>query len=257
MSTSLQERIKVLRESIGLSRSLMSDKTGIPAQTFASIELRGRSPSGETLQKIAESMPEFACWLLTEEDAPLAGQFSPLELHNDNQAYQIVDVIDARDMDQMVVKTSAIEKAVFLVTGNVPVSPKVKRLATSYLHRSDIGYWSNEPFTGGINTNFGTAILLVLKPRRANVEKFRRAVLVQDDSFDLLEIEKKGGIFGLLKDLKVWFDQHAIRRFEIKSVNRLALHVIEFGLVELKSTDIHEAPESSKKSFEIWCESFL
>jgi transcriptional regulator with XRE-family HTH domain len=256
MSTSLQERIKKLRESIGLSRNLMSDKTGIPAQTFASIELRGRSPSGETLQKIAESMPEFACWLLTEEDAPLAGQYSPLELHKENQAYQIIDVIDARDLDQTIVKPTSIEKAIFLITGNVPISPKVKRLATSYLHSSNIGYWSDKPFTDGINTNFGTAILLVLKTRRANTEKFKRAILVQDGSFDLLDIERKDCIYGLLKELKAWFETHSIRRFEVKSVNRLTLNVIESGLVELKTVDIHDAPESAKKSFELWCESF-
>ncbi len=253
MSTrTLQERIKILRESLGLTRNGMEERTGIPAQTFASIELRGRSPGGETLQKLAESLPCYALWLLIGEDAPLAGQFSPIktseDLDNESLAYQIIDVID-RNLDQSIVKPTTIEKVVFLQTADVPVSSKIKRLLnTAIYHRGKYA----QPIVE--NANSGTAVLLIVTG--TNPSGFKRAVLVKDGSFDLHEIEQKDGIFGLLGDMKRWFENNGIRRFEIAAVNHQTLATLERETDELKLADIYQAPASVNTSFKMWCEAF-
>lgn len=248
----VQDRIKILRESLGLTRDRMEERTGIPAQTFASIELRGRNPGGETLQKLTESLPYYTLWLMTGEDAPLAGQFSPIktneDLNNESIAYQIIDVID-RNLDQSIVKPSMIEKVIFLQTEDVPVSEKVKRLLnTTIYHRKKFA----QPVAEG--ESFGTAVLMVVGG--TNSSGFKRAVLVKDGSFDLHEIEQKDGIFGLLRDMKCWFEINRIRRFEIAAVNHQTLAALERETDELKLADIYPASYSVNTSFKMWCAAF-
>jgi transcriptional regulator with XRE-family HTH domain len=246
------ERIARLRDSLGLTRERFEEITQISRNTIRAIETKGVTPRSDVLVKISQAWPCYALWLLTGEDAPLAGQFSPIktseDLDNESLAYQIIDVID-RNLDQSIVKPSTIEKVIFLQTADVPVSDKIKRLLnTTIYHRGKFA----QPIVE--NANFGTAVLLVVSG--TNPAGFKRAVLVKDGSFDLNEIEQKDGIFGLLGDIKRWFESNGIRRFEIAAVSHQTLAALERETEELKLADIYQAPASVNTSFKMWCEAF-
>jgi len=244
----IYERISELRGCLGLTRERFEGLTQVSRNTLRAIETKGVTPGSDVLVKISKVWPCYALWLLTGEDAPLAGQLSPVRrdesLNNESMAYQIVDVID-RDLDRTIVKSSEIEEIIFLQTGGFPISSKVERLINESIYQRKNLVTSSD--------NFGTAILLIAGKNSAG---FKRAVLVKDGSFDLREIEQKDGIYGLLGDIKRWCDTNGIRRFQVAGVNHLALAVLEHSSSELKLEDIHPASESVSRSFKMWQEAF-
>jgi transcriptional regulator with XRE-family HTH domain len=252
MSMEIFEKIAKLRASLGLTRERFGEAVDISVNTIRAIETKGVTPKSDVLEKIVARWPCYALWLLTEEDAPLAGQFSPVEkigdLEYENVAYEIIDVID-RNLDQTIVKAESIEKVIFLQTCDVPTSDKVERiLNTTVYHLGKIGRRENQ------DVEFGTSVLLVIKGLSRG--GFKRGVLVKSGYFDIREIESKEGIHGVINDFKIWFEKNGIKEFEINSVNVKTLWAIESELNELKISDLYSAPEEAMKSFNVWCESF-
>lgn len=50
-------RIRKIREEAGLTREQFAELTGIPVNTLAGYEVRGKDPTGSNLEKIALSFP--------------------------------------------------------------------------------------------------------------------------------------------------------------------------------------------------------
>lgn len=74
---SLSERIRAIREAEGLGRKAFADMTGIPIRTIEGIEQKDRVPSGDVLEKVAQTWPKYAYWLITGLTMPAAGHISP------------------------------------------------------------------------------------------------------------------------------------------------------------------------------------
>lgn len=67
MSIPVGEKIRIVRESLGMGRAEFSRKTGIPKETLIGTELRGSEPRAGILIAIATQWPQFAAYLLTDE----------------------------------------------------------------------------------------------------------------------------------------------------------------------------------------------
>ncbi|HEX7048151.1 MAG TPA: helix-turn-helix transcriptional regulator [Gammaproteobacteria bacterium] len=64
MST-INERIRILRESTGLGRTLFSRKHDLKLSTLAAIETGRRKPGADIIEKIVLGYPEYCFWLIT------------------------------------------------------------------------------------------------------------------------------------------------------------------------------------------------
>lgn len=60
------ERIRLIRESLGMGRQEFADKTGIAKGTLIRTEQGQNSPQVAVLLKIAELWPQFAAYLLLD-----------------------------------------------------------------------------------------------------------------------------------------------------------------------------------------------
>ena len=60
------EKIRSVRESLGMGRQEFADKTGIAKGTLIRTEQGQNSPQVNVLLKIAELWPEYAAYLLTD-----------------------------------------------------------------------------------------------------------------------------------------------------------------------------------------------
>lgn len=67
MSIPVGEKIRNVREILGLGRAEFSQKTGIPKDTLIGAELGRREPKAGILIAIAQQWPEYAAYLLTDE----------------------------------------------------------------------------------------------------------------------------------------------------------------------------------------------
>lgn len=261
MSIDLQQKIKTLRDGLGLTRQGMSDLTGIPAQTFASIELRGRSPGGETLQKICCIWPAHALWLMTNETELLAGQIDPSMKSSQADAFQIVDSVDARNLDQIIINPKHIKEAIFLQSVGDDFSISIAGENTviessgQVNRKFDAGGKKRDSFVFGVPQHFGTAILLVLSKRENR--GFSRVVLVKDDCFDLKESISNGAKSNTFLAVQNWFKDTGINKFDIGTVHYKTLRILESESDELKISDIYpSADDDAIKSLVEWRKSF-
>ncbi|MES1983222.1 MAG: helix-turn-helix transcriptional regulator [Pseudomonadota bacterium] len=67
MSTPIGEKIRNVREALGMGRQEFVDKTGIPKGTLIGIEQGNREPKAGILIAIAQAWPEYAAYLLSDE----------------------------------------------------------------------------------------------------------------------------------------------------------------------------------------------
>ncbi|MFC3681413.1 helix-turn-helix domain-containing protein [Bacterioplanoides pacificum] len=77
MSNLLPEKIRLIRDSNGMSRQAFADEIGISARTIEGIENKGKTPGGDVLLKVAKRWPMYALWLLTDSVEP-PSQLKPL-----------------------------------------------------------------------------------------------------------------------------------------------------------------------------------
>ncbi|WP_420592116.1 helix-turn-helix transcriptional regulator [Bacterioplanoides sp.] len=77
MSNLLPEKIRLIRDSNGMSRQAFADEIGVSARTIEGIENKGKTPGGDVLLKVAKRWPMYALWLLTDSVEP-PSQVKPL-----------------------------------------------------------------------------------------------------------------------------------------------------------------------------------
>jgi transcriptional regulator with XRE-family HTH domain len=253
MSISFSEKIELLRKAIGLSQAEFAAQVGVSVNTYKGMVKRGSSPRFELVEQISQRWPCYALWLMTGEDAPMAGQYLP-ESDPDGvatvqAAYQVIDVV-GRDLDEAIVRAEAIERVAFLHTCEVPYSERSERLLTTTAYHR--GKFASSVPKG--DSNFGTGMMLVL--RGSSGAGFKRVVLVESGNFDLREIAEKGGVFGLLGDFQRWFAAKGIRQFDIYGIHPKTLWAACSEMDELRTSDLYDAPLDVQESFSTWCASF-
>ena len=63
--SSINERIRILRESTGMGRTPFSRKLDLKLSTLVAIEAGRRKPGAEIIEKIVRGYPEYCYWLIT------------------------------------------------------------------------------------------------------------------------------------------------------------------------------------------------
>ena len=78
---SVGQKIRHIRESMGLSRPKFAELLGVPPTTLENYELGYREVGGAFLVALAhqEQLHKFTLWLLSDKIAPEIGQISPAE----------------------------------------------------------------------------------------------------------------------------------------------------------------------------------
>ena len=74
----LNERIRILRESLNLGRQPFCEKLGIKRQDLQNIELKRQRAPSWIIEKVNEIWPEYGYWLATGKEIPEAGLISPM-----------------------------------------------------------------------------------------------------------------------------------------------------------------------------------
>ncbi|MCD8548190.1 MAG: helix-turn-helix domain-containing protein [Aeromonadaceae bacterium] len=76
---SVGQKIRQIRETIGLSRPKFAELLGVPPTTLKNYELGYREVGGAFLVSLAhqEQLHPFTLWLLADKVAPEIGQISP------------------------------------------------------------------------------------------------------------------------------------------------------------------------------------
>jgi len=261
MSIILREKVAELRGKLGLTRAEFCEKVGIPNGTLVSIELRGNAPGAEIITKIVEAFPQYALWLTTGEIEHIAGQFEPGVVDMSDSIFQIVDSVDARNIDQIMVNSKLIKEVIFLQSVGdgffVDIAgAKVSVESSKQVNRKfDFAAKKRDSFVFGIPQHFGTAILLVLSKRENR--NFPRAVLVKDDSFDLKESIGGGSKSNTFSSVQKWFKDAGINKFDIGTIHYKTLRILESESDELKLSDIYpSADDDAIKSLVEWRKSF-
>ena len=73
----LNERIRILRESLNLGRQAFCEKIGLKRQDLQNIELKKQRAPSWIIEKANEVFPEYCYWLATGLEIPKAGKISP------------------------------------------------------------------------------------------------------------------------------------------------------------------------------------
>lgn len=67
MSSTIGEKIRNVRESLGMGRQEFVDRTGIPKNSLIGIETGRHEPGAKALIAIASEFPEYAAYLLISD----------------------------------------------------------------------------------------------------------------------------------------------------------------------------------------------
>ncbi|MBI5658372.1 MAG: helix-turn-helix transcriptional regulator [Nitrosomonadales bacterium] len=67
MSTPVGEKIRNVREALGMGRQEFVNRTGIPKGTLIRIEQGQNEAKASTLTAIAQAWPQYAAYLLTDD----------------------------------------------------------------------------------------------------------------------------------------------------------------------------------------------
>lgn len=76
-SSSVGEKIREIREGLGLGRQAFCNDTSIPKNTLIKIEQGRNDPSYVTIRAILDKWPEYTLWLMQDETNEAAGQINP------------------------------------------------------------------------------------------------------------------------------------------------------------------------------------
>ena len=72
-------RLKAIRAELGLSRRALSEKTGIPVDSYAAMEYAVRLPNYNNISKFFYAFPEYTAYLLYGNNKDLPKQIIPKE----------------------------------------------------------------------------------------------------------------------------------------------------------------------------------
>jgi transcriptional regulator with XRE-family HTH domain len=73
----MRDRIRVLREFLGLTRREFAERCGLKRDTIDNIEKGNQKVNEDHIEAITSQWPEFAYWLVTGKTLPESGQISP------------------------------------------------------------------------------------------------------------------------------------------------------------------------------------
>jgi transcriptional regulator with XRE-family HTH domain len=257
MSIAISQKIRVIRELHSLSRAKFAESIGVSARTLEAIENTGGSPRVEVIEKIAEVYREYALWLITGEGEYLAGQFNPGVEEQNKSAFQIIESVDARSIDQIIINPKQIKEVIFLQSVGDDffvdiLGEKVAIESSSQVSRKfNSSAKKRGSFVFGIPQHFGTAVLLVLSQRESR--GFPRGVLVKDDSFDLKESLANSAKSNTFLSVQKWFKGTGINKFDIGTIHYKTLRILESESDELKLSDIYPgADDEAIKSLVEW-----
>lgn len=261
MSIAISQKIRIIRELHSLSRAKFAESIGVSARTLEAIENTGGSPRVEVIEKVAEVYRGYALWLITGESEYLAGQSNPMTDEQSKGAFQIIDSIDARNIDQIIINPKHIKEAIFLQSVgddfsiNIAGENTVIESSVQVNRKFDADGKKRDSFVFGVPQHFGTAILLVLSKRENR--GFSRVVLVKDDCFDLKESISNGAKSNTFLAVQNWFKETGINKFDIGTVHYKTLRILESESDELKHSDIYpSADDDAIKSLVEWRKSF-
>lgn len=71
------EKVRKIRESLGFGRTEFSRRTGIPKDTLIGTELGRREPRAGILVAIAKQWPQYAAFLLLEDEVVIQQEIPP------------------------------------------------------------------------------------------------------------------------------------------------------------------------------------
>lgn len=77
MSMPIGEKVRKIRESLGLGRTEFSRRTGIPKDTLIGTELGRREPRAGILLAIAKQWPHYAAFLLLDDEIVVQQEIPP------------------------------------------------------------------------------------------------------------------------------------------------------------------------------------
>ncbi len=261
MSTSFSERITKIRSGLGISLDQMAKDMGVPVPTLKGVIYGDKTPKADLIEKLVSVWPQYALWLISGEKEYLAGQYGPCSEMFSNVAFQIVDSVDARNMDQIIINPKHIKEAIFLQSVgddfsiNIAGENTVIESSEQVNRKFDAGGKKRDSFVFGVPQHFGTAILLVLSKRENR--GFSRVVLVKDDCFDLKESISNGAKSNTFLAVQNWFKEAGINKFDIATVHYKTLRILESESDELKLSDIYpSADDDAIKSLVEWRKSF-
>ncbi|HGY1287005.1 TPA: helix-turn-helix domain-containing protein [Raoultella ornithinolytica] len=83
MSTSISEKLKLIRESERINRRQFSELTGIAYSTLSGYEAGTKSASLEPIMKIFQHprFMKYTMWFMTGQVSPESGQIAPALAH--------------------------------------------------------------------------------------------------------------------------------------------------------------------------------
>ncbi|WP_421204275.1 helix-turn-helix transcriptional regulator [Aeromonas enteropelogenes] len=83
MSTSIGEKILLIRKSEMMTRKQFSEETGVPVGTLNYYENGRSTPPTDTSMKIlnCSRFTKYTLWFMTDKIAPEAGQIAPVLAH--------------------------------------------------------------------------------------------------------------------------------------------------------------------------------
>lgn len=74
---SIAERIRAIREGLGLGRTEFARVLGVSRQTIENIERAHQRAREDVILGIAEHWPQYAYWLVTGKEQATVGNISP------------------------------------------------------------------------------------------------------------------------------------------------------------------------------------
>lgn len=116
MSTTISEKIEMIRVREGLTQPDFADAVGVSINTYKGILKRGSSPRFDVIQKIASKWPKYSLWLLTGAVEPENKQVAPTDesVSAASALFRVVDRVDARFMGSCIIKADSLTKLLFV-----------------------------------------------------------------------------------------------------------------------------------------------
>lgn len=113
MSSDLFHRFKEVQERSGLTMKAFSDAIAVSENTLRTIWKRQSTPKGEILEATCQKWPEYTMWLMTgrERYKPMNNGLQTVLV---SHAFEVIDCVDARFMDKVIVNPEHFSKLVFL-----------------------------------------------------------------------------------------------------------------------------------------------
>lgn len=113
----IPDRIRTLRESLGLSRQAFADALSTSPRTIQAIEQKGQVPRSDLISKISEVWPQYTLWITSgTNDLPIK-QDIPSQLQETENwidSWRVIQQLTTSNLDQCAIKPEWFDKIIFL-----------------------------------------------------------------------------------------------------------------------------------------------